>query len=86
MVGLLGSMYFVGWVISLIVISRLADKMGRRSLFLYALIAQCAVFAGVFFCKNLNFMITLMFFSGLVTGVRMSLGYVYMMEFCTIGD
>lgn len=81
-IGLLGSMYFVGWVISLIIISRLADKMGRRVLFLGSLVAQCITFVAVIFCTSLNLMIALMFISGLITGIRMSLGYVYMMEFC----
>jgi MFS family permease len=81
-IGLLGSMYFVGWVSSLILISRLADKIGRRMLLLGSVIAQCITFVLVIFCQSLTFMIVLMFVSGCITGVRMSLGYVYMMEFC----
>jgi MFS family permease len=81
-IGLLGSMYFVGWVLSLILISRLADKIGRRMLFLGAIVAACIAFVLVIFCQSLTFMIVLMFISGCIMGVRLNLGYVYMMEFC----
>ena len=80
-IGALGSSYFFGWVVSLIFVSRFADKYGRRIIFLAGMVVQCAVYFGVLFTRHLNVMIGLMFVSGLVTGVRMSLGWVYMMEF-----
>lgn len=33
-IGALGSSYFLGWVVSLLFVSRLADKYGRRDFFL----------------------------------------------------
>ena len=79
--GWLGSSWFVGWVLSLIIIPRIADSIGRWILYNVGQLITLVTFAIVLACKDLNVMIVLWFFSGLATGIRMSMGYVYMQEF-----
>ena len=39
------------------------------------------VYLAVLLCQNLTLLIVLFFISGVACGIRLSLGYVYMMEF-----
>ena len=80
-IGFLGSSYFIGWVVALCIVPRIADLYGRKMLYLVGMIATVVTYGAVLICTNLTFMIVLMFFSGIWTGIRMSMGYVYMMEF-----
>jgi len=45
------------------------------------MVGTVVTYVGVLLCKNLQWMIVLMNVSGIWSGIRMSLGFVYMMEF-----
>ena len=78
---LLGSSYFIGWTISLLFVPRLADMYGRKKIFVVGMVLQVLVYFGVIFARSITFMTVMLGISGLINGVRNTLGYVYMMEF-----
>lgn len=80
-IGLIGSIYFLGWVISLIILPRVADNFGRKWIYLGGMVLTVVVYTGVLLSNSVNFLIVLQLFGGIATGIRMSMGYVYMMEF-----
>ena len=80
-VGLIGSSFFFGWAFSLLWVPRLADIYGRQMIYRIALIVTIALFVGEYACSNVNLMIVLNFLIGVTMTCRMSVGYVYMMEY-----
>ena len=77
----MGSAFFVGWLIGLLFIPRLADKHGRRKIFVFGLLLGVLNYIGVIFTTNLTVMTGLFGMNGFIMSMRESLGYVYMMEF-----
>lgn len=60
-IGLLGSSYFIGWVLTLLWIPRLADIYGRTKLIQIAMIIDFILFTILLMSKSLNLSIAIMF-------------------------
>ena len=52
-IGLLGSILFVGWLISCLAVPRVGDKYGRKIPILGSLIISIPAFLGLILSKNL---------------------------------
>ena len=79
-VGLISSAYFIGYSITLLWLPLLADKYGRRKIFISGTIIDLFFYTGIMWTTNLHVMITLSFFEGLAASCTQTVGYVYMME------
>lgn len=79
-IGLMGSMVFVGWVITLPIIPRISDIYSRKKIFVLGMWLDWCLFICMFLCKSLDLMIVICFMFGLVTSLRCNVGFVYMME------
>ena len=79
-IALMGSMVFVGWVITLPIIPRISDLYSRKKIFILGMWLDVALFIAIFLCKSLDLMIAITFMFGLATTIRVNVGFVYMME------
>ena len=79
-VGMIGSMYFIGWVITLPWVPKLSDSRSRKTYFLIAMLIDLAVYIMMFFANSVEQMILLVFVVGLANSIRMNIGFVYLME------
>ena len=80
-ISLIGSSYFIGWIVTLFVVPRFADIYGRKWIFRIGMTIQLAAFTAVMFTHNLYVMIGAIFIIGACCTVRSSIGYILMMEF-----
>jgi MFS family permease len=78
--GMIGSVVFIGWVLTLAWVPRLSDMYGRKYIFMIGMLADLSMFICIFFTKSLNWMIVIFFVIGLATTSRVDIGFVYMME------
>jgi MFS family permease len=74
-------MQSAGWLISAIVLPRVADLKGRKWVVFGALTLQLVCMAATFFSTNLATTAAIMFFLGLTGVGRMSVSILYLMEF-----
>ena len=79
-IGFLGSSYFVGWASSLLWMPRLADIYGRKKLYITAMVADTLLFSALFFTKNINVAIAIIFSTGFFASLRVGVGFIYLME------
>ena len=79
-IGLLGSIYFIGWTCAAVILPRLSDMYGRKLIYLISMSGHCAIYLGLILSRNLNLTITLMYFFGFFSLGRASVGYLYMQE------
>ena len=80
-IGLLGTMYFIGWTITATWLPRFADLYGRKNLFKISQVCDTILFAALFMINDINAMLAFMFILGLLTSIRINVGYIYMTEF-----
>ena len=73
-------MVFIGWVITLPIIPRISDIYSHKKIFIVGMWLDWLLFICLFLCKSLDFMIVVTFCFGLVTTIRVNVGFVYMME------
>ncbi|CDW90392.1 UNKNOWN [Stylonychia lemnae] len=78
--GLLGSIYFVGWAIAAIFLPRLSDIFGRKYVYFISMLLHAIMYLGMIISRNLNLTIVLMGFFGFFSLGRTSVGYLYMQE------
>ena len=81
--GLIGSMYFVGWAATVLIIPTLADKTGRKWWFVSNVIICGLTMVGFMLSKSLTFTIVLMFIAGAMNSGRVMVGFVFGQEFLT---
>ena len=79
-VAMMGSMVFFGWVITLPWMPRLSDMYGRKVIFNIGMLTDIVLFIIMFFTTNIDSMIMVTFTFGLVTTIRINIGFVYLME------
>lgn len=80
-IGAIGSVYFLGWVLSLIFTSRLSDIYGRHVLLIFGTAMVVILYACVLLTTKLWLMLVWMFLTGLMVGIKSSMGFVYLLEF-----
>jgi MFS family permease len=82
-IGLIGSVYFMGWTTTCLVVPPPADRYGRRLIFLGCITLLLVSYAWLMFTHNINVTISMMYLQGFITSGRITVGYVYMQEFMT---
>jgi MFS family permease len=79
-VSMIGTSLFLGWALTLLWLPGFADKMGRKKVFLVGMIVDLGLYTGLMFTYSLEVMIVLYFLFGMMSSIRISVGYVYMVE------
>ena len=64
--GLLSSAYFIGYCLTLLWFPVLADRYGRRPIFIAGAIMDLILYTGIMYTSNANVMIALSFTEGLL--------------------
>lgn len=80
-IGLLGSMFFVGVIATLIIIPPLADKLGRKWIFLISNIVSCIGQLGLILSDNIYEAYFFSFLIGATFSGKIVVGLNYMLEF-----
>ena len=80
-VGLLGSSFFVGILVGLLFVPRLADMYGRKPVFLATMILSSIMQLGFLLCTSIDQACILVAFLGMTFPGRMIVGFNYMLEF-----
>jgi len=83
-IGLIGSSYFIGWVCTLLILPGLADYFGRKWIYRSAMVMTLSLYAAIYFCFSVDFMIVINFLLGALTTARISVCFVYMLEFVRV--
>lgn len=78
--GLFGSAYFLGWVATLLILPPIADKYGRKKIFQVGMWLNLVVFTVVIASTNYWLTIGGMFAIGILTTIRVTIGYTYYVE------
>ena len=79
-VGLISSLSFIGSLVTLPWVPRLADKYGRKPLVFITNIFQTIGYTMVMFTHSLYVMIAAAFIYGMTSGVQMAVGFPYLLE------
>ena len=79
--GMIGSLYFIGIVISSFILPPLSDTLGRRPIVLLGVGLQAVASLILIFSKSLNLTYGLIFVMGVAMPARAFVGYVFTMEF-----
>ena len=77
---LIGTVFYVSWCLSLLVLPRQADIVGRRPIYLCSRIAEAFLYAGTLLATNYWFMVGLLICFGIAAAGRSSVGTVYLVE------
>lgn len=80
-IGLVGSSFFIGWALTTTWLPRFADLYGRKNLYKISQVCDLLIFTAIFFAYNLETFIALIFFIGVLTSLRINVGFIYMLEF-----
>ena len=86
MIGLLGSMNFVGWMFTGLFVPRLGDLYGRKWPVVCSLLVAVLAYISVILSNNLKLAIALMFLFGSCCAGRYSISYVYISELLPVGN
>ena len=78
--GLIGSVWFLGWVVTLPFIPRLADIYGRRQLVFIAAPCYLILFYALFACKSYIMILGIFLCFGLLNSIRLGISNIYMLE------
>jgi len=78
--GLLGSVLYFFWCVSLLFVPRLADKFGRRWLYLVSRICESLLYIASMFTKDYWVMLGIMSTFGLAAAGRINVSTVYLQE------
>jgi len=79
-IGLLGSALFAGWSATLLWVPPLADKYGRRKLFVWGVVANLVLYTIVMASHSYWLTVGCIFLIGALESIRISIGYTYVME------
>ena len=80
-IGFLGSAYFIGWACTLLILPRIADNYGRKYVYRITMTIFAGLLAAVYASKTIESMIVIIFLIGACTSIRISVCFVYMLEF-----
>ena len=79
-IGMLGSAGFAGWMVSSIIVQRLADLYGRKWPFFISLVVGLITHIAIVFSRDIKTTIGLFFLYGACNAGRYAICYVYMGE------
>jgi MFS family permease len=83
-IAMLGGIAFAGWVAGSLFITRLSDLHGRVNLLILMMVLQLLLLIALMISNNLTLTLVIMFFEGVVSSGRWSIGYVLIMEFLPV--
>ena len=78
--GFIGTAFYFSWCLTLLVVPRYADKVGRKWLFLVSRLVECGLFLGTLVTRNYWIMVSLLACLGVAAAGRLNVGTVYMTE------
>ena len=81
LIGLFGTVYFIGFAASSGFIPRIADHIGRKKPFIVSIFIQTVAYACLFISTNVYFTISMFTVIGIVAGGRVGIASNYMNEF-----
>ena len=76
----LGSIFFIGFACTTLWLPRLADKMGRRNIFVIGVIIQTILYTSLAFTNQLYVMLATIFGFGMVSSISWMVSFVYFLE------
>ena len=79
-IGLIGSLYFVGFGISSLIVPSWSDKIGRKVPYMCSLLLQLFAYIAIFFSKDIYLTVVCYFIVGLCAGGRVAVGTTYLAE------
>ena len=79
-IGLIGSSYFIGWIITLTFMPRLSDLYGRQKIIIGGNIVQLAAFTVIMATTSYRVMIAALIIEGMVATARAQVSVVYLFE------
>ena len=71
---------FVGWASSLLWLPPMADRRGRKMIFWLGMVIDLALLTGLMLTHELIVMLIIQFGTGMMSSIRVNIGYVYLME------
>jgi len=80
-IGLIGSLYYAGVISTIILVSWLSDKYGRKTIVIVNYFIFMLTVVGVMLAHDLEILYTLMFISGATLGGRVVVSINYVIEF-----
>ena len=84
--GMIGSLYFIGIVISSFILPPLSDLIGRKPIVLLGVLLQALASVALLFSTSLDFTYVLIFIMGIAMPARAFVGYVFAMEFFPVAS
>jgi MFS family permease len=82
-IGLIGSLYFAGWSSTILWLPLLADKVGRKWIFLICVALTTIAYGILLLSKSLSLTIAMMFVAGACNSGRVMCGFIFCCEFLT---
>jgi len=79
-VGFLGSVYFIGYLLTLLWVPRYADRIGRKVMFTWGMVVMVILYTVLMFTRHFYVMLFTIFLFGCMASVRQIIGWVYFME------
>lgn len=79
-IGLLGSALFAGWTSTLLWVPPLAEKYGRRKIFIWGNVARLLLFTALMFSHSYWLTVVSLYLIGTLESIQVSIGYNYCME------
>jgi len=73
-------MFFIGWALSSLFVARLGDLIGRKKVFVAALLLQVVTILILINSTNLHLSMAGLFLMGVSTAGRMSVGFFFLIE------
>jgi MFS family permease len=79
-IGLIGSMYALGWSVGCLMITPLGDVYGRKWPFMISTAVSLGVYLTLILSRNLLLTVIMFLFLGLTAPGKSNVGYVYILE------
>ena len=79
-VGMLGSVLYAGWCMTLLWMPQFSDRIGRKSMFAYSLAVNVVLFTVIMFTHSFITMLIAMFFVGFFNSAKFGVGWPYLLE------
>ena len=79
-IGMIGTVYFVGWATTLLWLPRFGDIYGRQRVFAIGMTLNLMMYTAMMFTRDLNIMLASVFIQGALTSLMCGVGWIYHME------
>ena len=79
-IGFIASSIYLGWFITLMIVPRIADVCGRRTIMILGNVLIWIIFPLLVSARNYNVLIACLFTMGLLSTIRIQVSIIYMLE------